>query len=105
MANGKVTGEEEFWSHTDLYDFQANVDGAKTSFDVLTPVVDETDPALAQTLTTRFTELQTLLDQHRDGDGFVSYTALGDDEVKELSDAVNALSEPLANLAAAVAPR
>ena len=105
VANGKVTGEEEFWSHTDLYDFQANVDGAKKSFDVLTPVVNETDPELAQTLTTRFAELQTLLDQHRAGDGFVSYTDLTDDEVKELSDAVNALSEPLANLAAAVAPR
>ena len=105
VANGKVTGEEEFWSHTDLYDFQANVDGAKKSFDVLTPVVNETDPELAKTLTTRFAELQTLLDQHRAGDGFVSYTDLTDDEVKELSDAVNALSEPLANLAAAVAPR
>ena len=105
VANGKVTGEEEFWSHTDLYDFQANVDGAKKSFDVLTPVVDETDPDLASTLTTRFAELQTLLDQHRSGDGFESYTDLTDDEVKELSDAVNALSEPLANLAAAVAPR
>ena len=35
VANGKVTGEEEFWSHTDLYDFQANVDGARKSFDVL----------------------------------------------------------------------
>ena len=105
VANGKVTGEEEFWSHTDLYDFQANVDGAKKSFDVLTPVVNETDPELDTTLTTRFAELQTLLDQHRAGEGFVSYTDLTDDEVKELSDAVNALSEPLANLAAAVAPR
>jgi iron uptake system component EfeO len=104
VANGKVTGEEEYWSHTDLYDFQANVDGARKSFDVLTPVVTETDPDLAETLTTRFTELQDLLDRHRDGDGFVSYTDLTDDEVKALSDAVNALSEPLATLAAAVAP-
>jgi len=105
VANGKVTGEEEFWSHTDLYDFQANVDGAKKSFDVLTPVVEQTDPELAKSLTTRFGELQTLLDQHRAGGGFVAYTDLSGDEVKELSDAVNALSEPLANLAAAVAPR
>ena len=44
VANGKVTGEEEFWSHTDLYDFQANVDGAKKSFDVLTPVVERDRP-------------------------------------------------------------
>ena len=73
VANGKVTGEEEFWSHTDLYDFQANVDGAKTSFDVLDPGGGRDRPRAAQTLTTRFTELQTLLDQHRDSDGFESY--------------------------------
>ena len=28
VATGKVTGEEEYWSRTDLWDFQANVDGA-----------------------------------------------------------------------------
>ena len=35
VATGKVTGEEEIWSHTDLWDFQANVDGAKQAFEVL----------------------------------------------------------------------
>ena len=106
VANGKVTGEEEYWSHTDLYDFQANVDGArKVVRRARRRSSTETDPELAETLTTRFTELQDLLDRHRAGDGFVSYTDLTDDEVKELSDAVNALSEPLATLAAAVAPR
>ena len=32
VAEGKVTGEEEFWSHTDLWDFQANIDGAKVLY-------------------------------------------------------------------------
>jgi iron uptake system component EfeO len=103
VANGKITGEEEIWSHTDLFDFQANVDGARKAFEVLEPVVEQTDPELGQTLTTRFAELQTLLDAQREGDGFVSYTALSTDQVKALSDAVNALSEPLAQLATAVA--
>jgi iron uptake system component EfeO len=103
VANGKITGEEEIWSHTDLFDFQANVDGARKAFDVLQPVVEQTDPELGETLTTRFAELQDLLDAQRKGDGFVSYTALSTDQVKALSDAVNALSEPLAQLATAVA--
>ncbi|NUU25035.1 MAG: PbrT family lead (Pb2+) uptake porter, partial [Streptomycetaceae bacterium] len=50
----------------------------------------------------RFDELQTLLDQQRRGDGFVYYGQLSDAEVKELADAVNALSEPLSRLTAAV---
>ena len=45
IATGKITGEEEIWSHTDLYDFQANVDGAKEAFELLDgPVVRVTAP-------------------------------------------------------------
>ncbi|WP_206053833.1 iron uptake system protein EfeO [Nocardioides iriomotensis] len=102
VATGKVTGEEEFWSHTDLWDFQANVDGARVGFEGVRPVLEGNDKELAATLDRRFDELQTLLDQHRRGDGFVSYDELSDAEVKELADAVNALSEPLSRLTAAV---
>ncbi len=102
VAVGKVTGEEEAWSHTDLWDFQANVDGARVGFEGVEQIVEQSDPELAETLTKRFDELQTLLDSHREGDGFVLYTDLSQDEVKALSDAVNALSEPLSLLTAAV---
>ena len=102
VATGKVTGEEEIWSHTDLWDFQANVDGARVAFESLEPALRTKDEALADTLEARFESLQTLLDQYRDGDGFVPYTDLTDAQVKELADAVNALSEPLAGLTAAV---
>jgi len=97
-----VTGEEEYWSRTDLWDFQANVDGAKVAWEGVQPIVEEKDPELADQLTTRFDELQALLDAQREGDGFVTYDELSPDEVKALSDAVNALSEPLSRLTAAV---
>lgn len=94
VAKGKVTGEEEAWSHTDLWDFQANVDGAKVGYDGVRPVlVANGDKDLAKQLDSRFAELQKLLDQHKKGDGFVSYTDLSKAEVKDLSDAVNALSK------------
>lgn len=102
VATGKVTGEEEIWSHTDLWDFQANVDGARVAYEGVQPIVEQKDPELAQTLTARFAELQDLLDAQRRGDGFVLYTELSQDEVQELSNAVNALSEPLSQLTAAV---
>jgi iron uptake system component EfeO len=102
VATGKVTGEEEFWSHTDLWDFQANVDGARVGFEGVRPVLEKNDKDLAATLDRRFDELQALLDQHRRGDGFVYYDELSDAEVKALADAVNALSEPLSRLTAAV---
>jgi iron uptake system component EfeO len=102
VASGKVTGEEEIWSHTDLWDFQANVDGARVGFEGVQPIVEQTDPALAKTLTARFAALQKLLDAQRTDTGFVFYDELTPDQVQALSDAVNALSEPLSRLTAAV---
>jgi iron uptake system component EfeO len=102
VATGKVTGEEEAWSHTDLYDFQANVDGARVAFEGLRPVLTQKNPALEKQIEQRFTALQKLLDEHKQGSGFVSYQQLTTAQVKQLSDAVNALSEPLSRLTAAV---
>jgi iron uptake system component EfeO len=104
VATGKVTGEEEYWSHTDLWDFAANVKGAKVAFEDVKPILEKRDPALARTLTHRFARIEHLLAQHRDGTGYVLYTELSQAEVKRLADAVNALSEPLAHLTAAVLP-
>ena len=102
VATGKVTGEEEYWSRTDLWDFQANVDGARVAFDGLRPVLQKRDAALDKQIDARFKSLQKLLDEQKRGDGFVTYDKLSKAEVKALSDAVNALSEPLSKLTAAV---
>ena len=103
VATGKVTGEEEYWSRTDLWDFQANVDGARVAFDGLKPLLQARgETELMDQIETKFVALQKLLDQHKDGDGFVTYDQLTPDQVKQLSDAVNALSEPLSKLTAAV---
>ncbi len=50
VATGKVTGEEEYWSRTDLWDFQANVDGARVGYEGLEPILQAKDPELAETL-------------------------------------------------------
>ena len=102
VATGKVTGEEEIWSHTDLWDFQANVDGARVAWEGLRPILKKKDAALDSQLQLKFSALQKLLDQHKVGKGFKTYDQLSKEEVKALSDAVNALSEPLSKLTAAV---
>ncbi|MFI6283444.1 iron uptake system protein EfeO [Streptomyces sp. NPDC051018] len=105
VATGKVTGEEERYSHTDLVDFQANVEGAQKSHELLKPVAVRNDPKLVAELDRQFTALNTLLDKYRadrTAYDFVSYDTVGKGQRKELSDAVNALAEPLSKLAAAV---
>jgi iron uptake system component EfeO len=100
VATGKVTGEEEFWSHTDLWDFQANIDGAKVLYAGVRDILLEEDADLAADLDTEFTELQALLDAQRVGDGFTLYTELTPAEIKAFADQVNALGEPLNQLTA-----
>lgn len=98
VASGKVTGEEEFWSHTDLWDFQANIDGAKVLYAGVRDILLEKDADLAAQLDAEFGALQSLLDAQRVGDGFALYTELSDAEIRALSDQVNALAEPLSHL-------
>ncbi|WP_330311804.1 MULTISPECIES: iron uptake system protein EfeO [unclassified Streptomyces] len=105
VATGKVTGEEERYSHTDLVDFKANVEGAEQSYNLLKPIASKNDAALTTTLDKRFAELNKLLEQYREDPSsydFTSYEKVGKADRKELSDAVNALAEPLSKLAAAV---
>ncbi|SEJ33314.1 iron uptake system protein EfeO [Demequina mangrovi] len=102
VAAGKITGEEEIWSHTDLWDFQANVDGAAVAFGVLRDIVAESDADLVEELDSRFSELNELLAQYGSIDeGFVLYTELTEDQIVELARAVDALGEPLSRLTAA----
>jgi len=98
VATGKVTGEEEYWSRTDLWDFQANIDGAKVLYAGIRDILIEKDADLADQLDTEFDELQALLDDQRVGDGFTLYDDLTDDEIRAFSDQVNALGEPLSKL-------
>jgi iron uptake system component EfeO len=102
VATGKITGEEEYWSRTDLWDFQANIEGAFVGFDGLRPLLKQKNPELDNQIAAKFATVHALLDAQREGDGFKTYDKLTKVQIKELSDAVNALSEPLSKLAAAV---
>ncbi|TWG07869.1 iron uptake system protein EfeO [Saccharopolyspora dendranthemae] len=103
VATGKVTGEEEIFSHTDLWDFQANVAGAKQVVESLRPVLSSKDPELLAELDRNFGSVQALLDRYRTGEGFRLYQELRPEQVKELSESVNSLGEPLSKTAGVVA--
>jgi iron uptake system component EfeO len=100
VSASKITGEEERFSHTDLWTFQANVEGAKAAFDAVAPLV--TDRALVDEINARFGELLAELDGYRKGDGFVAYTEVGESQRRELSRLLDAVAEPLSQVAAEV---
>jgi len=98
VSTSKVTGEEDRYSHTDLYDFAANVEGAEKIYELMSPALKEKDEALAKEIEQRFQAVYALLDKYKKGDGYISYTELTKDQVKELSQSINELAEPLSKL-------
>jgi iron uptake system component EfeO len=102
VSTSKVTGEEDRYSHTDLWDFQANIDGARKCFELLRPALAAKNPELAQQLEARFTDVVSGLAQYKKGDGYVDYSTVPQDQRRKLADAVNALAEPLSKVAGQV---
>ncbi len=73
VSSGKITGEEDRYSKTDLYDFNANLEGSRAAIDRLRPALAQADPALLQRIDTGFADLDRSLAPLRDGDGWKLY--------------------------------
>ena len=58
VQNGKITGEEEQFSHLDLVDFAANVEGAQQAYASLRPGLEKIDADLVSKLDQQFQSVQ-----------------------------------------------
>jgi iron uptake system component EfeO len=105
VANSKITGEEERYSHTDLWDFAANVDGSQAAIAALRPALEQRDPALAKQIDAAFTAVESELAKYQVGDGWKLQNQLTPAELKGLSDVINALAEPISKVAAVIAKK
>ena len=94
VVNTKISGEEET--------FQGNIDGARVAYEDVLPILKQKDPKLAEDIEKKFDAVQKLLNHHKKGNGFASYDELTKEQVRELSDAVEALSEPGSKMAEVV---
>lgn len=99
VATSKITGEEEIYSHTDLYDFRANIEGAEKIFQLFKPLLEKSDAALVKELEADFKSVNSLLDKHMtDKEHYKLYTDLTKEDTKELAEAVTKLGEPLSQM-------
>lgn len=103
VARTKITGEEDFFSHTDLWDFQANVDGSQAAVAAVRPILDEHDAELGKRVDARFADVDAELAKYRQGDGFVSYDTVNDQQRQELSNKLDALLSEVSNVQGVVA--
>lgn len=99
VSTSKITGEEEIFSHTDLYDFKANIEGAEKIFAILKPKIQAKNPALVTELEQKFDAVNQLLAKHQVGQqDYKSYKELTPADTKALAEAVNRLGESLAQM-------
>lgn len=103
VSASKITGEEERYSHTDLYDFEANVEGAEAAFEAVKPLLDESDPELSGELEADFKTVFAELEPYRQGNGFVPYTELTQADTRKLAQSIDTLAEKLSQVPAAIA--
>lgn len=99
IATSKITGEEDTFSHTDLWDFQANLDGSKAAIAALEDTLDEKDPGLLASINEKFDAVEKLVDGYRRGDGFISYDKVSEPDRKKLSGAIDQLTEQVSKVA------
>jgi iron uptake system component EfeO len=100
VSTGKITGEEDRYSGTDLWDFAANVEGSEEAFTLLTPAIEQEDPELVAEIQAEFAELETQLGKYADGaGGYQPYSALTEADKAAMQTTLAALSENLATVA------
>ena len=123
VATTKIFGEEETFSHTDLYDFQANLEGAKVAYGNVEDLMKKKDAKLAEKITTQFKTVEDLVAAQATGQTaegqktYPDYSTIASvqkdagekpsdtsytDTQRKFSDAVNALSESLSKVAGTV---
>ncbi|MEV5650651.1 iron uptake system protein EfeO [Nocardia sp. NPDC052254] len=103
IARTKITGEEDTFSHTDLWDFQANIDGSQAAIASVRPILDERNPQLGKQIDQRFADLDTELAGYRRGDGHVGYDTVTQDQRAAFARRIDALSAVVSQVQGVVA--
>ncbi|MDV5356055.1 iron uptake system protein EfeO [Enterobacter asburiae] len=98
VAASKISGEEDRYSHTDLWDFQANIEGAQKIVDLLRPQLQKENGALLTKVDANFKKVNTILAKYRTKTGFETYDKLTDADRNALKGPITTLAEDLAQL-------
>lgn len=70
VSEGKITGEEDRYSKTDLWDFNANLEGSQAAIQRLTPALQKENPELLKKINDGFAQIFASLAPLREGNGW-----------------------------------
>lgn len=98
VAATKISGEEDRYSHTDLWDFKANFDGSKKIFVLVKPLIDKSDADFVKKVEENFNVVDKTLEKYKTKTGYETYEKLTEDDRKVLAAKVNTLATDLSTL-------
>lgn len=98
VASTKITGEEDRYSRTDLWDFKANIDGARKIVNLVSPLLQKHDTDLHRKIDANFAKVEKILDKYRTKNGFESYEKLTEQDRLALKGPITSLAEDLSTL-------
>ena len=99
VAATKISGEEDRYSKTDLWDFNANVEGSQKIVELLRPLLTKADPALLSRVDNNFKTINDSLAKYKTSDGgFESYDKLTEADRQTLKTVIAAQAEDLSKL-------
>lgn len=98
IAKTKISGEEDRYSHTDLSDFAANIDGAQKIHTLLHPLTDKANPKLAARVDANFKKVDAILAKYQTNGTYESYEKLSKKDRAALRGQITALAEDLSKL-------
>ena len=105
VSTSKITGEEERYSHIDLVDFKANVEGAQVAFEATAPLIEKEEPALIKEVAADYEAVFAALKpyERKAYPGFDYYGELTKADTRKLAQVIDALAEKSALIPAQIA--
>lgn len=98
VAASKISGEEDRYSRTDLWDFQANVDGAQKIVNLLRPLLEKANQPLLAKIDANFKTVDTILAKYKTAEGYESYEKLTTADRNAMKGPITTLAEDLSQL-------
>ena len=103
VSEGKINGEEDRYSHTDLSDFDANQLGAKQAYGYFKSIIQKKDKALATSIDQGFVAVDESLQPYEISEGiFKPFTTLTAADKAKMQSQLATLAENLAKVPAAI---
>lgn len=91
IGQSKISGEEEWYSDTDLSNFLANIEGSEEAMRLLRPLFAPDDARLDARVSRAFADLRDVLDDYHDHDLWRSLDELKSSDARELTQTLDAL--------------